>query len=150
MQYVRDQMVEHRDEEDWEFGRHGEEMSDLLNIEDNFVVQAEEGNAEGVQFYILQCQQPKFKVTAPFKCIWGCEFQAGDYVVAAIYYQKWGTSNRSYVFLSESRTAYVDAHLIRMYKFFMPPASHRVKGDDAIYQISEDTLALIQSSLDKE
>lgn len=56
IQYVQDQMVKHADEEDWKFGRDAEEMSDLLNIGDNFVVPAEEGNAEGVQFYILQCQ----------------------------------------------------------------------------------------------
>ena len=143
-------MVKHADEEDWKFGGDRQEMSDLLNIGDNFVVPVEEDNAKGVQFYTLQCQQPKFKVTASFKCVWRCEFQAGDFIVAATYYQKQGTSNRSYVFLSESRTAYVDAHLIRMYKFFIPPTSYRVKGDDTIYQISKDTLALIQSSLEKK
>jgi hypothetical protein len=146
MQFVRDQMMQ-ADDEDWAFGGDGEEQSDVLNIGDNFVVPAEEGNSEGVDFYILQCQQPKFRVPEPFDCVWGCHFDAGDYVVGATYYQKWGTSNRSYVFLSESRLAYVDAHLIRMCKFPMPPASHRVKGDDIVYKLSEETLGLIQSSL---
>jgi hypothetical protein len=124
-------------------------MSDLINVGDNFVVPVEGDNEEGVDFYILQCQTLKFKVFEPFKCVWGCEFDAGDYVIGRIYYQKWEISTKSFVFLGESRTAYVDAHLDRMYKFPMPSAHHRVKGDYTIYQLSDDTLALIKSALQK-
>ena len=42
-------------------------MSDLLNVGDNFVVPTEIGNEEGVDFYVLQCQIPKFKVVESFK-----------------------------------------------------------------------------------
>ena len=45
-------MVHRSDEEEWEFGRDGEELLDLLNIGDNFVVLVEEDNVEGVEFYI--------------------------------------------------------------------------------------------------
>jgi hypothetical protein len=45
--------VHHSDEEEWEFGGDGEELLDPLNIGDNFVVLAEEDNAEEVEFYIL-------------------------------------------------------------------------------------------------
>jgi hypothetical protein len=51
------------------------------------------------------------------------------------------------VFLGESKTAYVDAHLVHMCKFSMPPAHHRVKDDDTVYQLSDDILALIRSAL---
>lgn len=145
--YVRDVMMDNVDQDDWAFGGDGEEMSDLINVGDNFVVPAEAENEEGVEFYILQCQIPKFRVVQPFQCVWGCEFDAGDYVIGGTYYQKWGISSKSFVYLAESRTTYVDAHLVRMCKFPLPPAHHRVKGDDSIYQLSDDTLALIKSAL---
>jgi hypothetical protein len=46
-------MVHHGDEEEWEFGGDGEELSDLLNVGDNFVVPTKEDNVEGAEFYIL-------------------------------------------------------------------------------------------------
>ena len=42
-------------DEEWESGGDGEELLDLLNIGDNFVVLAEGDNSKGVNFYILQC-----------------------------------------------------------------------------------------------
>jgi hypothetical protein len=109
-------MLENLNQEDWAFGADGEEISDLVNMGDNFVIPAEADNEEGVDFYILQCQTPKFKVLEPFKCVWGCKFDAGDYVIGGTYFQKWGISSKSFVFLHESRTAYIDAHLVRMRK----------------------------------
>ena len=44
-------------------------------------------------------------------------------------------------------TTYVDAYLVCMNKFPMPLAHHRVKDDDTVYQLSDDTLALIKSAL---
>jgi hypothetical protein len=122
-------------------------MSDLINVGYNFVVPIETDNKEDVDFYILQCQIPKFKVVDPFKYVWGCEFNASNYVIGGTYYQKWRISSKSFVFLGESRIAYIDAHLICMCKFPMPPPHHRVKGDDSIYQLSNDTLVLISSAL---
>ena len=51
------------------------------------------------------------------------------------------------MFLDESRATCVDAHLVRLCKFPMPLPHHRVKGDDTIYQLSDDTLTLIKSAL---
>jgi hypothetical protein len=44
-------------------------MSDLINVGYNFVVPIETDNKEDVDFYILQCQIPKFKVVDPFKYV---------------------------------------------------------------------------------
>ncbi len=49
-------MEEFQDPVEWEFGGDGEELSDLLQTNDNFAILAAKGNAKGVQFYILQCQ----------------------------------------------------------------------------------------------
>jgi hypothetical protein len=66
---VKEQMLKNLDQEDWAFGGDGEEISDLVNVGDNFVVPTEADNEEGVDFYILQCQTPKFIVVEPFKCV---------------------------------------------------------------------------------
>jgi hypothetical protein len=40
-------------------------MTNELCIGDNFAVRAEEGNPEGAQYYILQCQRTKSSSPAP-------------------------------------------------------------------------------------
>jgi hypothetical protein len=144
---VYDTMDEHENEDDWEFGGEGGSVGDMLNIGDNFVVPAEEDNNEGVEFYILQCQRPKFFVKEPFECIWGGRFEVGNCVVATTYYQRWGRTDRTYVYLNESRVAYVNADLVIACKFLMQPTIYKVKGQESIYKTSEDTLALIKSAV---
>jgi hypothetical protein len=41
-------------------------MSFDVQIGDNFAVRGIEGNVEGVDFYVLQWQRPKFMICAPF------------------------------------------------------------------------------------
>lgn len=143
-------MDENDNSDDWEFGGDEGNLGDVLNIGDNFAIPAEPENEEGVDFYLLQCQQPKFIVKAPFECVWGGSFDVGDFVVAGTYYQRWGRTDKTYVYLSESRVAYVNAESVVACKFQMKPASYRVKGDDPIYKISEDTLGLIKGAIIEE
>jgi hypothetical protein len=119
----------------------------MLNIGDNFAVPAKEDNNEGVEFYILQCQRPKFFVKEPFECVWGGRFEVENYVVATTYYQRWGRTDKTYVYLNESRVSYVNTNLVIACKFLMQPASYKVKGQESIYKTSEDTLALIKSAV---
>jgi hypothetical protein len=141
---VCDTMDEHDNEEDWEFGGNGGLVGDMLNIVDNFVVSTKEDNDEGVEFYILQCQRPRFFVKEAFECVWEGSFEVGNCVVAGTYYQRWGRSDRTYVYLNEFRVAYINADAVIACKFLMQPASYRVKGQESIYKIYEDTLALIK------
>jgi hypothetical protein len=53
---VKKQMEEFDDPNEPKFGGDGEELLDLLQVGDNFFILAIEGNAKGVDFYILQCQ----------------------------------------------------------------------------------------------
>jgi hypothetical protein len=41
----------------------------------------------------------------PFECVWGMRFGVGNYVVASTYYQWWGRTDKTYVYLNESRVA---------------------------------------------
>jgi hypothetical protein len=62
-------------------------LASCLALGDNFVVNAEEGNSEGVDFYILMCIKPMYTLSFSYKCPWGQQFNAGDIVVARKYYQ---------------------------------------------------------------
>ena len=69
--YAAALLAEEDDEDSWEYEYDGECMGDLVQPGDNFAVPAEEGNDEGVAFYILQCQQAKHVVEEDFECVWG-------------------------------------------------------------------------------
>jgi hypothetical protein len=46
----------------------------LVSIGDNFAVNAEEGNEEGVEFYILLCTKTNFIIEEFFTYPWGQRF----------------------------------------------------------------------------
>lgn len=146
-QAVRDQIQQFEHGEGFEFGGVSGQYGDLVEIGDNFVVPAEPGNEEGVEFYVMQCQRSKFEVEAPFTCTWGGEFDAGDFIIGGTYYKKHGTSDNTFVFLEKSQIAYVHSHLVRAVKFTMTIASHHVKGGDAVYKMSSETLECVRSVL---
>lgn len=141
---VRLHMSQYEDEGMSEYGGDGDELADILEIGDNFAVPAEAGNDENVTFYILQCQKPKFLVRERFKCPWGGWIDEGEYVVAGTYYQKWGLSSDSFVYLSESRTAHVPSNLVVRIKFVMEPKSYRVKADDPVYRLGDADREIIE------
>ena len=147
LQVVRESMMDlDLRDEDWEESVEGEGFGDLIRPGDNFAVPAMEGNGEGVEFYVLQCTKAKHEVIVGFKCAWGPEFEAGDFVIRGNYYQKW---NNGYVFLSNSQPAYIDAHLVVHGKFAMVPKLGRRKGGEVTYNMSEDSLATIRAGLEK-
>lgn len=127
---VREQMEEFGDGTESQFGDEDDSLADLLELGDNFAVPAEPMNKEGVQFYILVCLRKKFLVREAFTCKWGSEFSVGDYAIQRRYYQKWGSSQKSYVFLDKSKPAFISSDLVMAVKFAMPVQNHRVQGDD--------------------
>jgi hypothetical protein len=68
----------------------------------------EEGNYEGVDFYILMCTKPMYTLFASYKCPWGYQFNACDVVVARRYYQKWGHFEHLNVFLKGFHVVILD------------------------------------------
>jgi hypothetical protein len=124
-------------------------MGFLVCVGHNFVVRAKEGNSEGVEFYVLQCQTISHIVQNSFMGPWGGEFDVGNHVIASIYYQKWGHSeNDGYVFLANSQLAFVDTYLVLTCKFVMLLAYHKVKGDEPVYQLPNEALQVIKSKLE--
>jgi hypothetical protein len=49
-------------------------------------VNVEEGNEEGVDFYILLCTKTSFIIEEPFTYPWGQRFHVGDIPMARKYY----------------------------------------------------------------
>jgi hypothetical protein len=91
------------------------------------------------------CSRPLHHVQKAFTNKWGTSFEVGDYVVASLYYQKWGTNEHSYVLLKDSHLAYLHSHLVCAFKFLMSPKDYRVSGNSLVYEFNDDTLIGIQS-----
>jgi len=57
---------------------------------ENFGVNVEDKNEEGVDFYILSFTKTSFIVEEPFTYPWGQRFHASDIVNSRKHYQSWG------------------------------------------------------------
>ncbi len=93
VEFIVSFMVPKDNNDNWEYEYDDESMGDLLQVGDNFAIPFAKNNDEGVSFYILQCQRPKHIVEEDFDYVWGGHFQAGDSIISATYYQKWGRRN---------------------------------------------------------
>lgn len=144
---VQVQIEEHNDPEQWFEEGADEHAGNIVEVGDNFVVPAEDGNEERVQYYILQCTKPRFRVQADFVCPWGGEFQRGEYVIAGTYYQKHGSGSNTYVYLDNRPVGHIYSHLVRLSKFPMVLAPHTVKGGDSVYKMTVETAEKIETSL---
>jgi hypothetical protein len=80
-------------------------------------------------------------------CPWSGDFKKGDDVIAGAYYKKHGRSTDTYVFFDTSTVAHVDAHLVRACKFPMALVAHTVRGNNAVYRMSDDTKNVIHQAL---
>jgi len=65
-----------------EIGKRGEELDICSNMETILWFQWLKGWGK---FYILQYQWKRIMVHDSFQCVWGFEFDVGDYVVTRIY-----------------------------------------------------------------
>ena len=134
------------DEANWIHDGVSVEIGDLVRVGDNFMIPAECDNEDGVDYYILQCQREKFMLQEPLSCPWGGVFDAGDEVIRAKYYKKYGRGDKTYVFCDRAVDAHVDAHLVRACKFPMLLAAHRVKGSP-VYKIASESKKICEDAL---
>ena len=52
----------------WVYDGISKEVGNLVEIGDNFIIPAEEGNEDGVEYYILQCVAKKFVLQESMTC----------------------------------------------------------------------------------
>jgi hypothetical protein len=104
-------------------------LAATLEVGDHFAVVAEEGNSEGVDFYILLCQKFLYEVQeASSEDSWGQKVYHGEHIVVGTYYQRRGSSNNSYVLCGTNRPAFIYSHLVITTKFNMEVTAHRQRG----------------------
>lgn len=116
--------------------RASQDLADDLRVGDKFVVPAEDGNEEGVLYYVLVCQRTKFVVRTPFSCVWGNDFEVGDEVVEGKYFQRWGNrESGNYVFPDGSHPAYIHSHWVKAIRFPMLMQDHRIQGGDPTHKL---------------
>jgi hypothetical protein len=122
-------------------------LASQLQVGDNFAVPVEPGNAEGADFYIVQCTKTMHIVQdVSRKDAWsGKLVEKGDEIVEGLYYRRQGRKENSYVLLRDEAVSFHYSHLILRSKVSMKQAPHKQKGGTSVYQLSEHAL---QSILD--
>jgi hypothetical protein len=101
-------------------------LANCLEISDNFVVNVEEWNQDDVDIYVVK---------EDYIHAWSTNFRVGDVVVVGTYYQKWGRSEISYVFLHNFPTMSLRVSHVRSIKFPMLPSILRVFSNDVVHML---------------
>ncbi len=68
----------------------GNELATSLEVGNNFAINAEEGNSEGQELWVVCCTKPLHMLTSPLKCNWGMKYNVGDKIVAWKHYKRMG------------------------------------------------------------
>lgn len=108
-------------------------LAHTLELGENFAMAADPQNDDGVEFEILMCVSPVHYVEKNIVSDWGEKFNAGDVVIEAKYYQKWGTDPSNYILWNKSRIALVHVEHVKHVKFPMLPLDHRVQSNQPVY-----------------
>ena len=95
-------------------------LSEYLSEGDNFAVNAEAGNKEGVEFYLLRCTTTKWMTNCVIQDQWRNKCAKDTYVITGYYFeQKEGDPNH-YTLLDHKGVTNMYSHLVRAIKFYMP------------------------------
>ena len=98
---------------DFTYQGRGDTLSDVLNIRDNFVVNTEEGNSEGVDFYLLKCTVSKQCATHNIVDSWGNFVSTETFYIKSIFYARLDDYDYVYRLLEDKPVAYMYSHLVR-------------------------------------
>lgn len=96
----------------WVYDGISEDIGDLVEIGDNFMIPTEEDNEDGVEYYILECVAKKFVLQESMTSPWGGIFRVGDAVIRAKYFKKYGRGEKTYVLCDKALDTHVEAHLV--------------------------------------
>ena len=92
---------------------HYEALSDAIQVGDNFAVNAEEGNKEGVDFYLIKCTSTLENLKVHKVDNWGSVFEAGSHILKGLYYKQ--VDNYCYKLLGRN-PVFMYSHLVRCIK----------------------------------
>lgn len=98
----------------------GEDMLSQLILEgDNYAVNVDDQNDEGVDFYILKCVKPRYLTEKSLTDAWGNKLSRGTYVITGYYYEQSKDNPQHYTFLDNKGLSHMYSHLVRAIKFDM-------------------------------
>ncbi|KAI5076022.1 hypothetical protein GOP47_0008087 [Adiantum capillus-veneris] len=95
-------------------------LSEYLIEGDNFEVNADAGNAEGVEFFLLRCTKRKWMTNCILRDKWKNKCDKNTYVVIGCYYQQQEGDPHHYTLLDDRGVTNLYSHLVRAIKFDMP------------------------------
>ncbi len=73
----------------------------------------EDGNEEGVDFYIMCCERPPFTLDVGVGLdLWDATYYTWEVVVLGKYHKSWGKNGLSYVMLNENAMGYAYLNLV--------------------------------------
>ena len=128
---------------DFTYQGRGDTLSDVLNVGDNFVVNAEEGNSEGVDFYILKCTVSKQCATQNILDAWGNVVSTGTFYIEGIFYARLDDYDYVYRLLEDKPVAYMYSHLVRCINVPMS----QYNSCSGLYTVSANVYECIYNSM---
>ena len=133
-------------DEEGEVQGSGDDLALGLEVGDNLCVRAESGNEEGVKFYALQCTKVLHSVASNMgPDAYNQTVERGSDIVCGLYYQRCGRAPTSYTLLRDQGPALIFSHLVKITKFPMVMATHKLKGGTTVYSMPISTLQQIES-----
>ena len=123
--------------------RYVETLSDVIYVGDNFVVNAEEGNSEGVDYYILTCTVSKQCAMQNIVDAWGNFVSVGTFYIEGIFYAQLDAYNYVYILFKDKPIAYMYSHLVRCIKVPMS----QYKSCTHLYTVSVDVYECIYNTM---
>ena len=141
---VEGEAVSDRDISNFTYQGSADILTDVLCVDDNYAVNAEEGNSEGSDFFFLKCTVPKKQATQNMVDVWGNFISTGTYFVEGLFYENLGDC--LFKLLNDKPIAYMYSHLVRCVKIPMTPDC----GMNNLYRISANVYELIYNSMPLE
>ena len=121
----------------------GDQLSDALMVGDTFAVNAEEGNPEGADFYLLKCIQTKTLATTAICDGWDNNIGPGTFYVTGVFYER--IDDAMFRLLDSAPPAYLYSHLVRSIKIPLTQISNA--PNSALYSISLGAYEAIYNSM---
>ena len=138
---VEDEDESNRDISGFTYQGSADILSDVLCVDDNYPVNADEGKSEGSDFYLLKCVVPKTQATENMVDAWGNFISTGTYFIEELFYENVGEC--LFKLLNDKPIAYMYSHLVRCVKI----PKRRDSGTNNLYRISVDVYESIYSSM---
>ena len=92
-------------------------LNQLILEGDNYVVNVDDQNDEGVDFYIIKFGKTRYLIENYLIDTWGNKVSRGTYVITGYYYKQSKENPQHYTFLDNKGLSHMYSHLVRAIKF---------------------------------